>query len=124
MLKREFKELQARYQNSEESNKMLLKQNEGYRNVIVKNEEVLSKQTTELKELQVRMEVQRTNNERQREEKDLLLKQNEKLIAEMKNATSDQAIKALLDRMNRSATGQAAGSQLNPEQMKEKLKNT
>lgn len=58
-LKREFKELQARYQNSEESNKMLLKQNEGYRNVIVKNEEVLSKQTTELKELQVRMEVQR-----------------------------------------------------------------
>ena len=123
-MKREFKELQARYQNSEESNKMLLKQNEGYRNVIVKNEEVLSKQTTELKELQVRMEVQRTNNERQREEKDLLLKQNEKLIAEMKNATSDQAIKALLDRMNRSATGQAAGSQLNPEQMKEKLKNT
>lgn len=57
--------------------------------MIVKNEEVLSKQTTELKELQVRMEVQRTNIERQREEKDLLFKQNEKLIAEMKNATSD-----------------------------------
>ena len=73
-LKKAHAELTKKFELSEETNQSLIKQNKGYREVLVKNEAILKTQNKELTELQKRMEISKSNNDRFKEENEVLLK--------------------------------------------------
>ena len=75
-LQKEHKNLTQKQNQSQEDNANLLKSNENYREAIVKNEAVLSKQTGELKEFKKITETSKNNADRLKEENEVLLKQN------------------------------------------------
>jgi len=64
---------------------MLRKANDSYREVIVRNEAVLTKQNAELKELKKITETSKNNADRLKEENEVLLKQNANLVSDLQN---------------------------------------
>lgn len=99
---------------------MLVKANENYRQVIVKNEAVLTKQSQELQELKKITETSRKDADRSKEENEVLLKQNQSLVQDLANQIQDPLKKLQADRAN--ATAIQDGKQLNPQQLKDKLR--
>ena len=88
-MRKEHKALGQKYDLSEEDNAMLKKSNEDWRNVLVKNEAIMTQQTSELKELQKKAETSKNNADRLREENEVLLKQNQTLVSDLQGKIDD-----------------------------------
>ena len=96
--------------------------NENYRNVVVKNEAVLTQQTGELKDLKKRTETTKKEADRLKEENEILIKQNQSLVQDLANNIQDPVKKLQAQRANEQSI--ADSKQLNPVQLKERLKQT
>ena len=70
---------------------------------MVNNEEILSKQTKELRETVKRMQVGKQDVQRLKDENDVLTSQNRKLLAELQDTTEDELAKTAMEHRNEKA---------------------